>query len=155
MELSFKGLVLLVFALSMTKTKLLETGQRAPKLFSWAERRAQELSTQRGLCVVWSKEVLSLSVSILTVHSDGNSHESGELSSFDLAKLSRSWYIQLRQHLLHFTDAHVTFLVLTLEVTQIKLSHVQCYHLQKLHILSINTVDFYSYRSFTNFCFPL
>lgn len=45
MELSFKGLVFLVFALNMTKAKLLETGQRAPKLFSWVERRAQELST--------------------------------------------------------------------------------------------------------------
>lgn len=45
MELSFKGLVFLVFALNMTKAKLLETGQRAPKLFSWAEKRAQELST--------------------------------------------------------------------------------------------------------------
>lgn len=41
MELSFKGLVLLVFALHVTKPELLEAGQRAPEVFSWAERAAQ------------------------------------------------------------------------------------------------------------------
>lgn len=62
MELSFEGLVLLVLALNMTKAKLLETGQRAPKLFSCAERTAEELWTYiKTFYIAWSREVLPLS----------------------------------------------------------------------------------------------